>query len=478
MRKTLDPSFKSFDYFEALFRETKQNTVLLMDSEGIIKEINTAFTTCFGYADDDIIGKHFRILFTEKDQAKNLPEKEISNVLKLGQCNDNNYLVHKNKMVTWVSGESILVKNKEGNISFLKVIQDIHAQKLSENSLYRLNEFNENILRSIEDIVIVLDENMKIIKANKDISKLYKNPDEDNDILDFAEIIKPFDNKNNLVNKVQSTIKNRIGFLNTEMEIEVLGEKRVFDIICKPIENDTNILLVAHDITIQRYSERQREDIIGFVAHELRNPLANIILCNELLGETIKENNAEDALDLLSRSKNNVMRLNKMIAELYDATKAGSGNMHLEITRFNFSDMISEAVETIEVLHPDYSIKIKGNADIDVQGDRYRLIQVVTNYLSNGIKYSLGSSSVELHMHYDEKNVTVSVKDAGLGISKEQLPYIFNRFFRAEKTKNLEGVGLGLYLCGEIIKTHNGKVWAESEEGIGSTFYFSIPMTK
>jgi len=111
-----------------------------------------------------------------------------------------------------------------------------------------------------------------------------------------------------------------------------------------------------------------------------------------------------------------------------------------------------------------------------VNGDRHRLIQVVTNYLSNGIKYSEGSIEVELTVKHDNKTVTVSVKDNGLGISKKNLPYIFNRFFRAEKTKSLEGIGLGLYLCRQIIHAHNGKVWAESEEGRGSVFYFSIPI--
>ena len=170
------------------------------------------------------------------------------------------------------------------------------------------------------------------------------------------------------------------------------------------------------------------------------------------------------------------MRLSKMIADLYDATKVGSGSLQLEKAVFNFEEMINEAVDTVKGLQPFYNITLKGHANINVLGDRYRLIQVVTNYLSNGIKYSEGNSEVVLNMHYGDKNITVSVKDAGLGIRKDQLPYIFNRFYRAEKTKNLEGMGLGLYLCSQIIKAHNGRVWAESEEGKGSTFYFSIPI--
>ena len=477
MPKKLNPSFASFNYFEALFKNTKQNTVILMDKEGIITEINTAFTDAFGYTEDDIIGKHTRILFTEEDKQKGLPEQELQTVLQTGESKDNNYLVHQNGFVTWVTGESLRVENDKGEISILKVIQDIHKQKASENSLRTMNEFNESILSTIEDVVVVLNSELKLLKTNKAFSGLFTtNRDVEN--MDFVALIQPYDTKNDLQNQLRAAISTRKGFVNKEIEIETLaGEKRVFDVSCTPMADNSNILVVVHDITVQRYAERQREDIIGFVAHELRNPLANIVLCNELMEATIKEGKPKEIADLLARNKNNVFRLNKMIAELYDATKVGSGNMQLEISEFNFQEMLKDAVDTIEILQPDYKIITKGKANITVRGDRHRLVQVVTNYLSNGIKYSKGSDKVELTMDYDEKNVTVSVKDKGLGISKEQLPYIFNRFFRAEKTKNLEGVGLGLYLCSQIIKAHNGKVWAESEEGKGSTFYFSIPRT-
>ena len=169
------------------------------------------------------------------------------------------------------------------------------------------------------------------------------------------------------------------------------------------------------------------------------------------------------------------MRLNKMIGELYDATKLNSGNFELEKTWFDFEDMIEEALDTLEVLHPDYSIIVEGECSSPVYGDRYRLIQVVTNFLSNGIKYSNNKTQVVIRLREENGLVTVAVKDEGLGIPAKQLPYVFDRFFRAEKTRNMEGIGLGLYLCSKIINAHDGKIWAESEEGKGSVFYFSIP---
>src|SRR5688500_14742704 len=102
-----DSLFTSFNYFEALFHNTKQNTVLLMDAEGIITEVNTAFTNCFGYTREEIIGKNLKILFTEEDQQKGLPQRELYKVLTEGQSSDNNYLVNEDKTLVWVSGESI-----------------------------------------------------------------------------------------------------------------------------------------------------------------------------------------------------------------------------------------------------------------------------------------------------------------------------------------------------------------------------------
>jgi two-component system CheB/CheR fusion protein len=121
-------SYDNLDYFHALFRNTQENSVLLIQPDGIIAAVNTAFSGNFGYTNQDIVGKHSNILFTEEDQKKGLPEAEIKKTLKTGQSNDNNYLVNKNGEKIWVSGESILMKNEEGQKMILKIIQNIHKQ--------------------------------------------------------------------------------------------------------------------------------------------------------------------------------------------------------------------------------------------------------------------------------------------------------------------------------------------------------------
>jgi len=450
---------------------------MLLDKAGTVKEINEAFTNFFGFAEGDLIGKNFSILFTETDREAGLPEKEIETVLSHGQASDNNFLVGKDKNLTWVSGESILVEDPDGTTSILKIIQNINAQKTSENSIIRLNNFNESILRAIEDVVMVLNKKLNIIKVNAAFSKLFGEAETKK--VNFGDLVQSHGLSSELYDKVREVVNTKQSFFNHVLSLQTNSEeKKIFDISCRILEHPGTpelVLLVAHDITIQKQVEKEREDIIGFVAHELRNPLANIVLCNEMMTQLIADNEIGELGEYLERSKSNVLRLNKMIGELYDATKFNSGHFTIEKTTFDFEDMIEEALDTIEVLHPDYTIVVEGECTRPVYGDRYRLIQVVTNYLSNGIKYSNNNTNVLINIRQTEDSVIVSVKDEGLGISPKHLPHIFGRFFRAEKTKNLEGIGLGLYLCRRIIEAHGGKVWAESEEGKGSKFFFSIP---
>jgi len=452
---------------------------MLLDKQGKIIVVNKAFTKAFGYSRKELTGKNFAMLFTEEDRKKGRPKKELAKVVETGQCADNNYLVKKNNVVVWVSGEAVLVKNETGANCILKIIQDINQQKKSENSALEFSSFNENILASIDDIVIVLDEKMNILKNNHAFNSLFKKPGAGKRVKNFKDLIKPYDPYGILIHQIKNTFKNQKRSPEQTVEIETpTGEKRYFDFKCSPLTHGSdgkNILLVIHDITAHKQIEKEREDVIGFVSHELRNPLANLMLCNEILNESLKEQNVKEAEEMILRSKNNIKRLNKMIAELYDATRVNSGILKLEMAPFNFREMIREAIETVQALQPAYTIITKGESDFEVTGDRYRIIQVVTNFLGNGIKYSNNNKNVTLSISHNKKSVTVSVKDDGQGISQENLGHVFERFFRAEKTRNIEGIGLGLYLCKQIIQAHHGTIWAESKEGKGSVFYFSIP---
>jgi PAS domain S-box-containing protein len=476
-----EPRFSSLDYYSALFDNPKTNSVLLIDSNGIIMETNRAFLLAFGYETEDLVGQHFSMLFSENDQKKDLPTREITTVLDEGQSFDNNYLVNKNKSLTWVSGESLLISDSQGLKCILKIIQNIHQQKESEFSIIRLNSFNESILGSIEDSVIVLDKSLKILKANRSFTQLFNFSDQQVSKIDFREFIRSFDVNSELYDVVIGTIQGKLNISKIQLDLDSpSSEKRTFDVSCTTLDEEgrqSNILLIFHDITAQKHIEKQREDILNFVAHELRNPLTSVILNIELMDELIKDRELQEFKAFVDRTRNNVQRLKKLINELYKSTKLISGNFDPEAVLFDFEEMIDETVHSIQQIYPGYTILKKNTPPVTLFADRDKLIQVLTNYLTNAIKYGDGNPTIEIDIQLEETLVTVSVKDYGRGIPIKDLPYIFNRFYRAEKTKSFEGLGLGLFLSRQIIEAHNGRTWVESREGNGSTFYFSLPLT-
>jgi PAS domain S-box-containing protein len=472
--------YNHLNYFNSLFHEAKENAVLLLDTDGIILEVNKAFISSFGYERTDVCGNHFEMLFTEEDKAKDRPDKEIAAAVSQGQAYDNNYLVQKDNVITWVSGESTLIKDEAGKIYVLKIIQNINEQKISENAIISLSNFTDSILKSIEDGIVVLNKNLKISRANESFSRLFALGETKITDIDFAKLIVPYDKNNDLLHKIQLAVSSKKGFSNVQIQLnENTAQEKIFEVNCSPVKDgsaESNVLLIVHDITVQKQAERDRDDMIGFIGHELKNPITNVLLSHNLLEALVETNDAAIIKELLERSKNNVLRLNRMINELYNSTKINAGHFELEKTAFDFAGMISEAVDTVKMLHPDYTIDVVNSTGLIVTADRYRLMQVVTNYLGNSIKYADGRKNIRILVTIQNDFVEVAVKDNGMGIAQAHLPFIFNRFFRAEKTMNLEGIGLGLFLCKQIIHAHNGHVWAESEEGDGSTFYFSIPL--
>jgi PAS domain S-box-containing protein len=470
-----------FDFFETLFNKARENNILIADENGIILAINNSFSASFGYTEEDIIGKSVKILFTKEDQERGLPEHEYESVLHNGQAYDNNYLVNKDKSITWVSGETVLVKDHKGATRILKVIQNIHKQKESELELKRLNDFNESILASIADVVIIVDNKLNIIKANNAFAGLFRDKVPEISTINIASLIKPYDKNDELLHSLQQAAVTGNSFSNRQLEVSIPSlQKRIFEVSCTPLRDfaNNNMLLVVHDITIYKTLEREREDTIGFVAHEIKTPVANMTLINDIMQKAIAADDMELIKKMQTRNANSVARLQKIISELYEVSTINSGNINLETSVFNFDKMVKEAIDTVELLHPSFKINFDGGADVDVCADRYRLIQVINNYIGNAIKYSDKKSTIEIASRLDQNSVIFSVKDEGIGIPKEELPYIFERFYRAEKSTNIEGIGLGLFLCQQIIKAHKGYVWAESSEGKGSVFYFSIPINK
>jgi PAS domain S-box-containing protein len=234
----------------------------------------------------------------------------------------------------------------------------------------------------------------------------------------------------------------------------------------------------AIDIHEQKTKEQVKDEFIGIASHELKTPLTTAKAYIQLLEISMAQTNNEDLI-FAQKAGASINRLNDLIGELMDVSKIQNGKLDLKITTFNFNEMVVNAVEEVQYASPIHRILFSGEIKEPVTGDKNRLGQVVINLLSNAVKYSPKSKEVFIHLSMEGGEVKVSIKDTGIGIRKESLGKIFERYYREEqRAVHFQGLGIGLFISHEIVLRHHGKIWAESVPGKGSTFYFTIPLSQ
>ena len=247
-----------------------------------------------------------------------------------------------------------------------------------------------------------------------------------------------------------------------------------------PVRNEDNLITLwvsaAIDIHDQKTKEESKDEFISIASHELKTPLTTAKAYLQLLQMNLKEADTED-LVFAQKAGASIDRLNDLISELLDISKIKNGKFELEKTPFDFNEMIANVIEGVQVASPLHRIIKSGTIPAPVTGDKERLKQVINNLLTNAIKYSPEADIVFVNTVLENGELKVSVTDSGIGIHQENLEKIFERYFReAQRVIHFQGLGIGLNISYEIIRRHGGKLWAESEPGKGSTFYFTIPM--
>ncbi|MEP6595143.1 MAG: HAMP domain-containing sensor histidine kinase, partial [Ginsengibacter sp.] len=221
-------------------------------------------------------------------------------------------------------------------------------------------------------------------------------------------------------------------------------------------------------------SHKKKDDFIGIASHELRTPLTSIKAYLQILDEI---ENKQPNKKYIQKTIENVNKLLQPVFDLLDVSKIQSGQLELNTNEFNIDTLIDETIASYQVVSTNHKIAREGTPiNHIISADRQRLEQVLVNLLSNAIKYLPGGNKVILHMAKTSSELTIGIKDFGISIPKEEQSKVFERFYRRKDLSNhISGFGLGLFICQDIIKRHNGKIWIESE-GKSSIFYFSLPL--
>jgi two-component system phosphate regulon sensor histidine kinase PhoR len=265
--------------------------------------------------------------------------------------------------------------------------------------------------------------------------------------------------------------------------VEISARRQFLQLIVLPDQHASGSLLLVQDLTRVRRLETVRRDFISNISHELRTPLASLKALTETLqGGALSD--PEAGPRFLDRIVTEVDALTQMAQELLDLSRIESGQVALERSNLSPKTLLQTAADRMKLQAERAGLALRvENAEglPTVHADQSRLEQVLVNLIHNAVKFTRPGGEVVLSADVVGKGgkandaVRFEVKDTGVGIPADDLPRIFERFYRADKSRAGRGTGLGLSIARHIVEAHGGQIWADSVEGQGSTFYFSIP---
>lgn len=325
------------------------------------------------------------------------------------------------------------------------------------------------VLDQMTDGVLIADSQGIIQFANPAAGKLFQSSNPVNHSL--AEIIR----HHQLIEAWRRC--QQTGELQSE-SVEVPMRQQFLQLIVIPDSHAGGSLLLAQDLTRIRRLETVRRDFISNLSHELRTPLASL----KALTETLQDGAMDDppaARRFIDQIQIEVDALSQMVTELLELSRIESGRLVLDLQPVSPSDLLFSASKRMQLQaeRAGLSLRVECADDLPkVKIDSQRLEQVLVNLIHNAVKFTRSGGEVVLGAEAGGGEIRFAVRDSGIGIPREDVQRIFERFYRVDKSRAGSGTGLGLSIAKHIVEAHGGKIWAESIEGRGSTFYFSIPL--
>jgi PAS domain S-box-containing protein len=485
--------------------------ICTVNPTGLIVDVNQALKDLIGYNEKDLIGQEIEFLFKDKNSAKKL----FNQVLKEGLVqNQEMTLVTRDKKRVPVSVSASVRKDRQDNvigcffaisdISQLKKLQEslevkvrertkdledarkalINMLKDAEEARKRVEEEKSKtraVLISLTDGLIVFDKEKRITLVNPQAEK----------ILGLKE--------EQVLNK---RIDRIVGFPNLTKLYQVLGReirwtgqryelvlekplRRFFQVSITPVAVQrelVGLMVILHDITREREIDRMKTEFVSIAAHQLRTPLSAIKWTLRMILDGDVGKISKEQAELLEKGYQSNERMITLINDLLNVARIEEGRFVYNPTPQSLEEIIKKTIDALSGIIEKKKLKLVFKKPKEplpkVRVDKEKIGLVIQNLLDNAIRFNKPGGKVTVSINYDKINIRIMIQDTGIGIPDSQQDQIFSKFFRADNAvkSETEGTGLGLFICKNIIEAHGGKIWFESKEGQGTTFWFTLPL--
>jgi PAS domain S-box-containing protein len=477
--------------FQATILRNVTDGVIVTDLHGSITYWNEGASAVFGYSAQEMIGISISALFPGLDlkQFERDLQRILAGIDYVGEWKGR----RKDGAVVWVDNKVTVLHDSPGAaIGFIGIAKDITARKQLEQEIVRTKEQLEIILHNVADSIIMVDANDQLVYAN-----------------DVAARKTEFSSS-----MAQLTVREAsIGHQHDKFTVwdewgqplptskrptsqALRGEQA--KALVQYQDNDSGhvswtlvraypifdfqgqvqfVISVYTDLTEQKELEQRKDHFISMASHELKTPLTILSAYTQLLRERLEADGRQDVVLHLSKMDEQITNLTKLVVDLLDISRMQAGQLELSQETVDMEELVHEVVENLQPT-TTHQLLIEGAAQRPIIADRDRLRQVLIILLTNAIKYSPQAETVIVKSACMNEELIVSVRDFGIGIARRHQQRLFERFYRvlSKKDQTYPGLGISLYIAHQIIQRHGGKMWVDSVEEKGSTFFFSLPI--
>jgi len=489
-RKRAEEAIKREKEFAESMFNTAPVIMLVLDTDGHIVNFNPCMERISGYKAEEVKAKDWFETFLPQEarlKVKELFKQALNEVPTRGNINP---IMTKDGRVVLVEWYDETLKDKNGEIIGLMAIgQDITERKKAEQERQQAEEKYRTIFENSAAAITLVDANEQIISWNRCAEELLGMNKEDLYLKPVKSLYPEGQwEKIRTLDVGQKGIQRH---LETRM-IRKDGELIDVDVSLSILKNSDGKIMgsigVTTDITDRKRAEKglkeameTKSQFISTVSHELRTPLASMKEAVSIVADEVAGKLSKDQRHFLGIAKRNAERLSRLINQVLDFQKLSANKMKFRMVENDIGEVVKEACHTMILYAKEKQTKLSVELDNDLPKamfDSDGIMQILTNLISNAIKFTPENGQVTVSVKHEGENLAIRVSDTGMGVPKENLPKLFEPFYQITQAgkEQVKGTGLGLPIVSKIVAAHNGRIDVESEVGAGTTFTVFLPL--
>jgi PAS domain S-box-containing protein len=476
------------DIYRKAIEEIRDYAIFMTDPSGLVTHWNSGAEHILGYSEHEIVGKSISKIFTPEDRAKNVPGKELTTAKDKGRAEDERWHVRRDGSRFWASGVVTAVHDYDGKLlGFCKVMRDMTERN-------KLTEERDRFFTLSMDLLCIVLLDGQFQRVNPAFEQLLGFSEDELLGTVIFDFVHPEDRAKTEAEYKKLSTGEPTTFMENRLRCKDGNYKWVAwsyfpipeDNVAFGVGRDMTEVRRMHDVLRSRAEEleesnRVKDEFLATLSHELRTPLTSILGWSRILrSQSVGEADKQRAIEIIER---NAEAQAKLIEDLLEVSRIITGKLRIEFQPVSFPSIVDTVISSsrpaADAKQQQLEIAIDPIAG-PILGDPARLQQIVTNILSNAIKFTPEGGTIAVHLWRVNSHARLEVRDNGIGISPEDLPHIFERFSQADSSNSRAhgGLGLGLAIVDFLVRQHGGTVWAESPgTGSGASFITEFPLT-